>query len=347
MKYNFTQIFTFFTTAFLMTQGVLQAQVCDGTYVEENGLLVIEMESGILPENSNWQIGNEPDPEQPGETIDYLFWNGSESFNSLSNAIIRYDIRISNPGTYRILVRGRIGQGDLSDRHNDFWLNIEADDFFAQRRSNGQLVSTLGATPECDSNPDRSCADNPNNAEGFIKVFMNVTPTNGENETRVWRFVSNANNTEDGVGEQRNAHLLINATFDEAGDYAINIDARSSFFFMDKMVFFRDDVLRNTAQDLSNPSSTCDGIILSTTDQESINNTRVFPNPATTTITVSNLPSNSQGKFVLRNILGATVRELDINATNQDIDISDLKSGVYFISSLNTTTAFTKKFVKL
>ncbi len=347
MKYNFTQIFTFFTTAFLMTQGVLQAQVCDGTYVEENGLLVIEMESGILPENSNWQIGNEPDPEQSGETIDYLFWNGSESFSNLSDALITYNIRITNPGTYRLLVRSRIGMGDERDRHNDFWLNIEANDFFAERRANGQVVSVLGATPECDSNPDRGCADNARDGEGFIKVFMNVVPTNGENETRVWDFVSNANNTTDGDDATRAAHLLVQAIFDEAGDYAINIDARSSFFFMDKMVFFRDDVLRTTAENLSNPPSTCDGTILSTTDQESINNTRVFPNPATTTITVSNLPSNSQGKFVLRNILGATVRELDINATNQDIDISDLKSGVYFISSLNTTTAFTKKFVKL
>ncbi len=340
MKYNFTQIFVLFIITFLTFQGSAQTTVCDGVFEEENGLLVIEMESAKLPVDSNWQLGNEPDPDQPGATINYLFWNGPESFANLSNALITYNIRINTPGTYRFLVRGRIGMGNLKDRHNDFWMNIEADDYFAERRSNGQLVSVLGPESNCNSIPDRGCADSAKNGDEFMKIFMNVVPTNGDGEERDWRFVSNVNT--EGVL----AHLLIKAVFNEAGNYSINIDARSSYYFMDKIVFFRDGVSRSVAEDLANPESTCNEDSLSINDIENINSIKIFPNPATNSITISNLSANNQGKFVLRNILGATIRQIDVTSANQNIDISDLESGTYFISSLGTKS-FTQKIIKL
>lgn len=341
MIYNLKQIFTLLIitgSTFIINA---QNNVCNGIFEEQDGLLVIEMESGNLPANSNWQLGNEPDPDQAGKTINYLFWNGPESFQNLSNAILSYKIRINTPGTYRLLVRGRIGLGSERDRHNDFWMHIEADDYFAERRTNGQVTSVLGPDSNCEIIPDRGCADSARNGDEFMKIFMNVTPTNGDGEERNWRFVSNANT--DGVP----AHLLIKATFNTAGDYSINIDARSSFYFMDKMVFFRDGVLRSLAENLNNPESLCEILLSVENINGKLNNIAIFPNPATNNINISNLPLNNKSTLVLRDILGNTIREIKIISSSQNIDVSNLKSGIYFISSLDTNLKFTRKFIKL
>ena len=335
MKYNFTQFFTFCTFLLVTLQYNVQAQVCNGVFEEQNGLLTIEMESGDIPNNTNWQTGSEADPNLANSTINYIFWNGTESFNALSGAPITYNIKINTPGTYRFVCRGRIGTGTSSGEHNDFWLRIEADDFFVTQ-GNNPTAQAIEPMPDCESNPNRGCADDAK-VDGYFKAFMNRSPT-GAVEQR-WGFVTNSR-----FNETAFRHFW--ATFNSAGNYSIIIDARSSFFFMDKMVLRKSDILDSTAQNLSNPESTCNENPLSISGEVN-NNIRLFPNPATNTITVSNLPASSQGKFVLRNILGATVRELNITSANQNIDISDLKSGMYFISSLNSKSAFTQKFIKL
>lgn len=341
MLNNLKYTITLLTSIFTLTLNA-QNNVCNGVFEEENGLLVIEMESGNLPADSNWQLGSEPDPDQAGETINYLFWAGAESFRDLSNAQISYKIKINTPGTYRLLVRGRIGMGSERDRHNDFWMHIEADDYFAERRTNGQVSSVLGPDSNCNTIPDRGCADSARNGEEFMKIFMNVTPTNGAGEVRDWRFVSNVNT--EGVP----AHLLVKATFNTAGDYSINIDARSSFYFMDKMVFFRDGVLRSVAENLNNPESLCSENSLSVENiNGKLNNIAIFPNPATNNININNLPTNNKSILVLRDILGNTLREIKIISSSQNIDVSNLKSGIYFVSSLDTNLKFTRKFIKL
>ena len=110
-----------------------QTATCDGTlpFEEKDGLLTIEMESGVLPANSNWQTGSEADPNLSGSTINYIYWDGAQSFSSLSGAEITYNIKINNPGTYRLAWRGRIGTGTSRGEHNDAWLKIVADDFYA------------------------------------------------------------------------------------------------------------------------------------------------------------------------------------------------------------------------
>ena len=346
MKQSFTQIAKLILLSMFAMPVFAQTTVCEGIFEEQDGLLVIEMESADRSFDSRWQLASEPDPNLEGSTINYIFWNGPQSFNDLSNAILRYNIRINTPGTYRFLVRGRIGMGDERDLHNDYWLNIEADDFFAERFVDGQLVSTLGATPECNANPDRGCSDSARDEDGFIKAFMNVTPTNGEGVPRVWRFVSNANNTRDGNDVTRGAHLLIRAVFNEPGNYAVNIDARSSYFFMDKMILFRDGVARSTAENLNNPESTCNEDPLSTEDVELNSNVTIYPNPARNSIEFNNTSNTTIEKLVLRNVLGATIREIEIKNSKQIIDVSDLKSGVYFLSSTEGVN-FTKRFIKL
>jgi hypothetical protein len=59
---------------------------------------------------------------------------------------------------------------------------------------------------------------------------------------------------------------------------------------------------------------------------------RIFPNPATTTFTLSSVSASSFGeKATLKDLSGKIVMEFELNEQNQLIDISSLKSGVYFI----------------
>lgn len=314
-------------------QGFAQSEICDANnpFEEKDGLLTIEMESGVR-NNPNWKIGSEPDPNLPGATIDYLFWDGAQSFSRLSNATITYNIKINTPGTYRFLWRGRIGLGESRGEHNDAWLRIVADDFFAERRSGGTIESTVEPTPNCNTNSDRECPEGAKVA-GYFKAFMNVSPTNAPSQR--WKFVTNTN---DGV-----AHNFIKATFNNAGNYSIIVDARSSFFFIDKMILFRDGVSSATAQNLNNSESACANSTLSVNDAK-INKVNTYPNPTTGKVEITNLSGN--GTFVLTNAQGAILKSIDYNSSTKTIDISDLKNGIYFISNLDKSNFFVQKIIK-
>ncbi len=329
---NNTKLILFVLT-FISINAFSQTETCtaNNPYEEKDGLLTIEMESGTRS-NPNWKIGTEADPNLPGSTISYLFWDGNESFSRLSNAQITYNIKINNPGTYRFLWRGRIGFGDSRGEHNDAWLRIVADDFFAERRIGGTLEGTVEPTPNCNTNSDRECPEGAKVA-GYFKAFMNVSPTNAPDQR--WRFVTNTN---DGV-----AHNFIKATFNEAGNYSIIVDARSSFFFIDKMVLFREGVSGATALNLSNPESACVNTSLSVNDN-AINNISVYPNPSNNKINITNLPVNTS--LVLKNVQGAIIRTIKYSDTNTSIDISNLANGIYFISSLGKANFFAKKIIK-
>ena len=51
--------------------------------------------------------------------------------------------------------------------------------------------------------------------------------------------------------------------------------------------------------------------------------------------------------LVISNIYGAIIREIEIETSKQIIDISDLVSGVYFMSTKNQDRYFSKKIIKL
>lgn len=312
-----------------------QTATCDGIlpFEEKDGLLTIEMESGILPANSDWKLGNESDPNLSGSTIDYIYWDGTQSFSSLSGAAITYNIKINNPGTYRFAWRGRIGTGDSGGEHNDAWLKIEADDFYATSSNSPTASPALEPKPNCNSNPDRDCPEG-SSTNGYFKAFMNRHPVNSSPD-RKWGFVTNTN---DG-----NSYRFIWATFNTAGNYSIIVDARSSFFFMDKMVLRRSNLSDSNAHNLNNIESTCYDASLSTKDFKK-KETKIYPNPTAGKIEIKNIPENSN--LIISNIFGATVRKIDTKQSNEIIDISNLKSGVYFISNLDKDYYFIKKVIK-
>lgn len=325
----------FFLLSLITFQLSAQTATCDGTlpFEEKDGILTIEMESGILPAGSDWQTGSEPDPNLSGSTINYIFWDGTESFSRLSGAAITYNIKINNPGTYRFRWRGRIGKGDSRGEHNDAWLRIEADDFFATNSSNPSTGETLGPKPDCTNNPDRECPEG-STTGGFFKAFMNRSPTGPEDQR--WGFVTNTN---DG-----SSFRFIWATFNTAGNYSIVVDARSNSFFMDKMVLRRSNVSDAVANNLNNPESSCFDASLSTEDNNVIKEVNIYPNPTNGKVEIKNLPLNSN--LVISNIYGAAVRKISTNATPENIDISNLNAGVYFISNTNPQNYFVKKIIK-
>lgn len=315
-----------------------QTAACNGIlpFEEQNGLLTIEMESGVLPSNSNWQTGSESDLNLPGSTINYIFWNGTESFSALSGAPITYNIKINNPGTYRFAWRGRIGTGTSGGEHNDAWLKIEADDFYATKSSSyTSTIEIVEPRPDCVNNPDRACPVG-TSVSGFFKAFMNRHPINSTPEQR-WGYVTNTNDGD--------SYRFIWATFNTAGNYSVIVDARSSFFFMDKMVLRRFDVSDTTAFNLSNSESSCFDASLSVASEDKLEDVKIFSNPTNGVINITNLPLKS--KLIIFNIYGATVRELTSISRSQVIDISDLNSGIYVITNGDNKQTFAKKIIKL
>lgn len=321
----------------IFTVGISAQTACDGTlpFEEQNGLLTIEMESGIFPTGSDWKTGSEADPNLAGATIDYIFWDGTESFSQLSGAAITYNIKINTTGTYRLAWRGRIGTGTSGGEHNDAWLKIIADDFFATKQGNANADTKLEPKPSCNSNPDRDCPEG-STTGGFFKAFMNRHPVNSAPEQR-WGFVTNTNDGD--------SFRFIWATFNSPGNYSIIVDARSSFFFMDKMVLRRTNVSDTNAFNLTNSESSC--ATLSLADNAKLDALKIFPNPATSTLQISN-PSNIDGTLVLSNILGGTMGSFELQNSKTNIDISTLKSGMYIITLKNSEgLTFSKRFVKM
>lgn len=313
-----------------------QTAICDGTlpFEEKDGLLTIEMESGVLPQGSNWKYGSEADPNLSGSTINYIYWDGAQSFSALSGAAITYNIKINNPGTYRLAWRGRIGAGDSGGEHNDAWLKIEADDFYATSSSSSTATTALEPKPSCSSNPNRDCPEG-STTGGFFKAFMNRHPVNKPIEER-WGFVTNTN---DG-----NSFRFIWATFNTAGNYSIIVDARSSFFFMDKMVLRRSNISDSVAFNLNNSESTCYDASLST-ERLKKKELKIYPNPTSGKIEINNLPLNSV--LTISDVLGSKVRSIITKESIETIDLSDLKKGIYFIHNNDTKNHFVKRIVKL
>ncbi|MDB4648478.1 T9SS type A sorting domain-containing protein [Crocinitomicaceae bacterium] len=68
---------------------------------------------------------------------------------------------------------------------------------------------------------------------------------------------------------------------------------------------------------------------------------RMFPNPASKKITISNLAGN--GEFVITNILGESIKKGSHNKNDLTIDVTDLKNNIYFIEIDGSIMKFIKE----
>ena len=94
---------------------------------------------------------------------------------------------------------------------------------------------------------------------------------------------------------------------------------------------------------------TCSKIVvpkLAVTDLnfESKNNSIVFPNPTNTVLNISNNDINAVQKATIYNTLGQLMKIINNSST---IDVSELKTGTYFISIESENGKSTQKFIKL
>lgn len=76
---------------------------------------------------------------------------------------------------------------------------------------------------------------------------------------------------------------------------------------------------------------------------EKLNNNFLFPNPTTQSISISNILANS--KFKIINIQGITIMESNFDF-EEEIDVSHLSNGVYFIQIHSGNNIRTAKFMK-
>jgi hypothetical protein len=87
------------------------------------------------------------------------------------------------------------------------------------------------------------------------------------------------------------------------------------------------------------------GFLFETTGiiDEKLSNNILFPNPTSQSIRVTNIPPNSMFKII--NLQGITIMESNFNLENE-IDVSQLSIGVYFIQMYSGNNIRTAKFIK-
>ncbi|MEL6802913.1 MAG: putative collagen-binding domain-containing protein, partial [Bacteroidota bacterium] len=207
---------------------------CPAIWEEQDGLVVIEMENTNLI--GSWdqtaEVGN-----FTGEG--YIQWSGNQHLNATGNGVLRYPVYISTPGTYAFDWRAGIAFGDDNTEHNDSWLKIEADNFFATRQQNNSQVKPR---PDCENDPAYDCPQG-NSRNGFFKVYINAV------DGWTWRAVTSDHEPHD-----------IYATFNNPGVYEIEVNARSSFHRIDRMVLYQTDLVNEgDAQQISNEETLCEG----------------------------------------------------------------------------------------
>ncbi|MFK7954832.1 MAG: hypothetical protein AB8B96_01960 [Lysobacterales bacterium] len=218
----------------MSTSGVAQS-----VFEERDGLLVIELESASpLPEN--WIAGPVGNPTSPNINDPsaftgrgFIVWEGQQFLGNPGNGEIVFTVAINNPGTYRLQWRNQVGRGTNTTDHNDTWLKIDADSFFAQR--NASIVCPKGFDPLVNS-----CVGgqpNGSGSSGWFKVYSSGASS--------WSFSTRTSDND--------AHNIF-ARFDQADIYTLRLSARSSSHVIDRLVLSRDDYVGDPT-DLTLPES--------------------------------------------------------------------------------------------
>lgn len=101
--------------------------------------------------------------------------------------------------------------------------------------------------------------------------------------------------------------------------------------------------ISNTAQNLATKTS---ALGLSLSDTAPVEELKVYPNPAKDYVNLY-IQGNIQSKVRITTITGKTIKLMTLDMENNNIDISELPSGMYFISIEDGEEIITKKLLKL
>lgn len=177
-----------------------------GAFNEKNSLLIIEFESveGV----GDWFRDS---VNIEGVTIQYLY-STTEHFKEPGHKVLRFPIKIINPGLYKIIWHSKVGEGNSSTDYNDTWLRVaDAADFFGKKGNH-----TVRPHGKCkDDCPEGS------GKEGWFKVYSNGTTD------WTWRAKTSDNDPHE-----------IYVRFREKGTYSLEVSARSAHHLLDRIVLY-------------------------------------------------------------------------------------------------------------
>lgn len=271
----------------------------EATYEDVNGRITIEAENLVVA-STNWNV----------KTVfanytgtGYLSWDGSNNLNSPGSGLITTKIKINTPGRYRFQWRSKIGVGSNSTEHNDSWLRFpDADDFYGEKNGNRIYPKGIGKTP----NPNGSSSD------GWFKVYLSGS-TN-------WTWATSTSDND--------AHQIF-VEFDTAGVYTMEISGRSQFHLIDRIS------LSNNASnplDLTNTETPCANSVLGVNEVATKSRISLYPNPTNQFIYIDNNTSAKEFSSIsIVDFRGVEIMTSQINANNNEVDVSRLSAGVYFL----------------
>lgn len=210
--------------------------ISSGAFIEEDGLIVVEMESLDLPQG--WTLKND-DADALGS---YIEWTDNNRLRAPGNGLISIKVAINDPGTYQFLWRSSIREGVDTTESNDSFLRILADNFYGFRSSDSSIVC-----PREQDDSNRCNGRDPEGAssDGWFKIYRSGgTPPD-------WIWVTRTSDSD--------AHRIY-VDFDQAGEYEIQISGRSQFHAIDRLVLFRslndaDNITENFATNSARPES--------------------------------------------------------------------------------------------
>lgn len=213
-----------------------------GAFIEDDGIVIIEAESAdTLPNGwetaQTYRRSSSPNIQNPDAASgdDFIVWQGDQHLRQPGIGAITYEVQITNTGLYELDWYNQVGRGTSTTDHNDTWVKIDADAFYAVQGNS--IVRPRGAGPENDY-PDNATLPNGNSADGWFKVY-----SSGANN---WRWSARTSD--------HDAHNIV-ARFDEPGVYTIQLAARSSSHVIDRIVLVNEDVFDGSPRDLSLPDS--------------------------------------------------------------------------------------------
>lgn len=190
----------------------------DYIFVEKDGLIKVEFEDAVFA--SGWELKTD-NANATGRG--YMSWTGPDFFSRPSNDLVTYELRITNPGTYRFLWFSAVTLGESGTEHNDTWLRFPGAENYYGEKGGGERVYPRGTNKS--PNPEGASAD------GWFKIYRSGNDLDFKWQART---------------SDRDPHEIF-VEFAQARRYTMEISARSKAHGIDKFVLFSESVNQSTA----------------------------------------------------------------------------------------------------
>ena len=207
--------------------GTLNSDTLNGTFLEEEGLLMIEAESGTLA--GDWFFA-----QADGENA---IQSGGNHFNDTGGGTINYSIRVNEPGVYRFIWNSAF-TGTYSGNNNDSWVKFDNDQdvwFFGLKgdvSSEQEIIDKLTGDqtdivfPKGSSRVTAETTPAGSGLNGYFKVYRVA----GTAEKFSWGGFVNDEDSYD-----------VYVWFVNPGDYTFEVKERSAGHRIDKMALYKVD----------------------------------------------------------------------------------------------------------